>query len=164
MPARLALRASDTSKPARASRAETSAGAPAMAAPAVPALSPAPPPSMAPAAPALSPTPAALTPAPTPAPAPGIALRQRFEFAAGLEVRDPAAALRVYRELASGSGAWAANALFAQARLSAEREQRDAAQGLLADYLRRFPHGPNAEDARALLTRLNGGGRDAPGR
>jgi hypothetical protein len=95
-----------------------------------------------------------------------VALRQRFELAAGLEVREPAAALRLYQELASGSGPWAANARFAQARLSAERGQRDAARVLLADYLQRFPRGPNAEDARALLTRLSGEGRgrDGPAR
>ncbi len=85
------------------------------------------------------------------------ALRERFESAAALEVRDPLAAFRIYRELASGSGPWAANALFAEARLSAERGQRDAAHALLSAYLERFPAGPNADDARALLGRLKGG-------
>ena len=84
------------------------------------------------------------------------ALRERFESAAALEVRDPLAAARIYRELASGSGAWAANALFAEARLSAERRQREAARALLSAYLDRFPGGPNAADARALLIRLKG--------
>ena len=84
-------------------------------------------------------------------------LRERFESAAALEVRDPLAAARIYRELASGSGPWAANALFAEARLSAERGQREAARASLSAYLDRFPGGPNAADARALLIRLKGG-------
>jgi hypothetical protein len=84
-------------------------------------------------------------------------LRERFESAAALEVRDPLAAARIYRELASGSGPWAANALFAEARLSAERGPREAARALLSAYLDRFPGGPNAADARALLIRLKGG-------
>ena len=93
-----------------------------------------------------------------PAPAiTGAMLRERFQSAAALEVRDPLAAARIYRELASGSGPWAANALFAEARLSAERGQQDAAQALLSVYLERFPGGPNADDARALLGRLKGG-------
>ena len=85
------------------------------------------------------------------------ALRERFESAAALEVRDPLVAARIYRELASGSGPWAANALFAEARLWAERGQREAARALLSAYLDRFPGGPNAADARALLIRLKGG-------
>ena len=84
-------------------------------------------------------------------------LRERFQSAVALEVRDPLAAARIYRELASGSGPWAANALFAEARLSTERGQPDAAQALLSLYLERFPSGPNADDARALLGRLRGG-------
>ncbi len=84
----------------------------------------------------------------------GAILRERFQSGAALEVRDPLAAARIYRELASGAGPWAANALFAEARLSAERGQRDAAQALLSSYLERFPSGPNADDARALLGRL----------
>ena len=86
----------------------------------------------------------------------GAVLRERFESAAALEVRDPLAAFRIYRELASGSGPWAANALFAEARLSAERGQRDAAYALLSAYLERFPNGANAADARALVDRLKG--------
>ena len=96
-------------------------------------------------------------PAPAPPAVTGAMLRERFQSAAALEVRDPLAASRIYRELASGSGPWAANALFAEARLSAERGQRDAAQALLSSYLERFPGGPNADDARALLGRLKGG-------
>ncbi len=134
-PTQLALRAPPASRPERS--------APAMPTPAAAAEAP-------PAAVVARP------PTPPAAPPPGAALRERFEAAAGLELRDPAAAFRIYRELAGGSGPWAANALFAQARLSAERGQREAARGLLAGYLERFPRGPNADDARALLTRLTG--------
>ena len=84
------------------------------------------------------------------------ALREHFESAVALEVRDPLAAFRIYRELASGTGPWAANALFAEGRLSAERGQRAAAYALLSSYLERFPGGPNADDAHALLARLKG--------
>jgi hypothetical protein len=45
------------------------------------------------------------------------------------------------------------NALFAQARLELERGNRAEGQRLLADYLARYPHGPNARDARRLLSR-----------
>jgi hypothetical protein len=100
---------------------------------------------------------AARLPEPAPPAVSSAAFRERFQSASALEVRDPLAAARIYRELASGSGPWAANALFAEARLSAERGQREAARALLAAYLDRFPGGPNADDARALLIRLKGG-------
>jgi hypothetical protein len=90
--------------------------------------------------------------APLPAPP---SLQRRFETAASLEVRDPEAALRIYAELSTGGDAWAANALFASARLEAERERQDRARALLETYLRRFPRGANAADARALLTKLD---------
>jgi hypothetical protein len=76
-----------------------------------------------------------------------------FELAAQLELKDPAAALRIYGELAASEDAWAASALFASAHLEAERGQGARARELAAAYLRRFPAGPNAEDARALLAR-----------
>jgi len=103
-----------------------------------------------------SPPAVARSPEPLPPAVSSAPLRERFESAAALEVRDPLAAARIYRELASGSGPWAANALFAEARLSAERGQREAAQALLSTYLDRFPGGPNADDAHALLIRLKG--------
>ena len=84
-----------------------------------------------------------------------------FELAAQLEVRDPEAALRIYGELAGGAsdgasdgaseGGWAASALFAAARLESERHQTAHARDLCLAYLERFPHGPNADDARTLL-------------
>jgi hypothetical protein len=74
-----------------------------------------------------------------------------FELAAQLEIRDPVAALRIYGELAAGEGGWAASALFASARLEAERGQARMVRALCEEYLQRFPEGPNADDARALL-------------
>jgi hypothetical protein len=74
-----------------------------------------------------------------------------FELAAQLEVRDPVVALRIYGELASGEDGWAASALFASARLEAERGHAARARALCEDYLARFPRGPNGDDARALL-------------
>ena len=75
-----------------------------------------------------------------------------FELAAQLEVRDPVAALRIYGELAGGVDGWAASALFASARLEAERGLAPQARALCDSYLQRFPRGPNADDARALLS------------
>jgi FecR protein len=77
-----------------------------------------------------------------------------FELAAQLEVRDPATALSIYGQLAAGDDAWAASALFASARLEAERNRARIARDLSEAYLRRFPRGPNADDARALLDAL----------
>jgi FecR protein len=104
--------------------------------------------------------------APIPAPAEPVAPEVRpagaarasiqvlFELAAQLEVRDPAAALRIYGELAAGEDGWAASALFAAARLEGERGQAGRARTLCEAYLQRFPQGPNTDDARALLATL----------
>ena len=83
--------------------------------------------------------------------APQESAQERYEKAAGLEASDAEAAAAMYRELAQGEGPWAANALFAHGRLELERGHRDAAVELLQDYLRRYPQGPNALDARGLL-------------
>jgi hypothetical protein len=77
--------------------------------------------------------------------------RQVYEAAARREVSDPEGAMATYRTLAAGGGPWAANALFASGRLSAERGRRADAKRLLGEYLTRYPRGPNAEDARRLL-------------
>ena len=77
--------------------------------------------------------------------------KQRYEKAARLEATDPAAAIAIYRELARGKSPWAANALFAQARLELDRGHRPEAARLLRAYLQRHPGGHNAADARALL-------------
>jgi hypothetical protein len=74
-----------------------------------------------------------------------------FERATRLEQSDPKQALRLYRGLAQGSDPWAANSLYAQARLLWEAGERAAARRLLQRYLDRHPGGANASDARRLL-------------
>jgi hypothetical protein len=103
-----------------------------------------------------SPLPSAVSPAPPvaeeakPQPLP----QTVFEQAAALERRDPARASQLYGTLESGSDSWAKNALYARARLEASRGNHGKARQLLERYLQRFPRGENAEDARAVLTRL----------
>lgn len=80
--------------------------------------------------------------------------KTRYEHAARLEAQQPDRALAIYEQLARGNSAWAANALFAQARLSMDRGDRRAAKRLLQAYLRRFPDGANAIDARELAGHL----------
>lgn len=46
------------------------------------------------------------------------------------------------------------NALYAEARLELERGNKDAARKLFGDYVRRYPSGPNANDARELSAKL----------
>jgi hypothetical protein len=77
-----------------------------------------------------------------------------FEQAAALERRDPARASQLYGTLESGSDSWAKNALYARAQLEASRGNHGKARQLLERYLQRFPRGENAEDARAVLSRL----------
>lgn len=81
------------------------------------------------------------------------AARTRFERATRLEASEPEKALRIYAELAKVKGPWAANALYAQARLESERGRHERARALLQRYLARYPKGVNAEDVRALLER-----------
>jgi ferric-dicitrate binding protein FerR (iron transport regulator) len=88
------------------------------------------------------------------APAPASRDQSRFEAASRLEARQPDRALAAYRGLARGDGPWAANALYAAGRLAAEEGRSSLARRLLARYLRRFPAGPNAADARAVLDRV----------
>jgi hypothetical protein len=80
--------------------------------------------------------------------------QQRFERAARLEAKDPAAALALYQQLARGKGPWAANALYAQARLELERDRPQLAKPLLSRYLERYPQGLNAADVRKLLEHI----------
>jgi hypothetical protein len=80
-----------------------------------------------------------------------LSARDRFEAAARLERTEPTRAVAQYAELAAGGGSWAANALFAEARLEADRGHGVQARRLAAQYLSRFPSGPNAADARVLL-------------
>jgi hypothetical protein len=91
-----------------------------------------------------------VTPPAPPPPSP----QQLFEQASKLERSDPGRALAIYRQLASQGGAWGMNALFAAGRLEFDRGNRGAARQLLGDYLARYPRGPNAADARALLDRM----------
>jgi hypothetical protein len=80
--------------------------------------------------------------------------QQRFERAARLEAKDPVAALAIYQQLARGKGPWAANALYAQARLELERGRPQRAEPLLRRYLERYPRGLNAADVRKQLSRI----------
>jgi hypothetical protein len=105
------------------------------------------------------PSPETSTAAPSPARpvramAPGPTDQQLYEEAARLEARDPDAAIASYQKLAAKNGPWSANGLFAAGRLAAERKQGARARALLEDYLRHYPGGANAEDARSLLARL----------
>jgi hypothetical protein len=77
-----------------------------------------------------------------------------YERAARLEASDPAAAIAIYAELAGRSGAWSANALYAQGRLELERKNRTRARELLRTYIARYPHGANRADALQLLRQL----------
>jgi hypothetical protein len=81
--------------------------------------------------------------------------QQRFNRAARLESKNPRAALAIYRDLARGKGAWAANALYAQARLELELGHDERAKQLLQRYLERYPRGLNASDVRELLDRAS---------
>ncbi len=80
--------------------------------------------------------------------------QDEFETAARIERTRPDDAAVIYRRLAANGTAWAPSALFALARLEADRGHRDAAARLLDDYLARYPRGINADDARALLQRM----------
>jgi hypothetical protein len=114
-------------------------------------------------------------PSPTPDTAPGTAIdspadpmpaprgseldrdrnRTEYDRLAALEPKSPEAALAGYLTLARGTSRWADLALFAAARLAADRHDRRA-ETLLGIYLQRFPTGANATDARQLLARLKG--------
>jgi hypothetical protein len=78
---------------------------------------------------------------------------RRFDRAASLESNDPAQALEVYLGLARGADAWAANALYAAARLELDRGDRSSGARLLEDYLERFPEGENSVDVQELRSR-----------
>ena len=81
--------------------------------------------------------------------------QQRFNRAARLESKNPRAALAIYRDLARGKGPWAANALYAQARLELELGHTERSKRLLLRYLERHPRGLNAADVRELLDRAS---------
>jgi hypothetical protein len=80
-----------------------------------------------------------------------ISAQELYDEAAQLEVKAPREAIELYRRAARGTGAWAANALFAQARLLLANGNRTAARKLLERYLSEHPRGANVADAEALL-------------
>jgi pyruvate/2-oxoglutarate dehydrogenase complex dihydrolipoamide acyltransferase (E2) component len=101
-----------------------------------------------------APVPAApVAPEPVQAAAAPTGSQLRFEQAARQEGTHPEQAIAIYRELARGRDAWAANALYALGRLELERGHLSAGRTALTDYLARYPGGRNAEDARRLLKR-----------
>lgn len=80
--------------------------------------------------------------------------QQRFDRAARLESKEPRAALSIYQDLARGRGPWAANALYAAARLELELGHPRRAERLLRRYLTKYPQGLNAPDVRRLLEHI----------
>jgi len=74
----------------------------------------------------------------------------KFNRLAALESRDPATALAGYLELSRTNGKWAAVGLYAAGRLAMDLHD-PRAPTFLKIYLRRFPKGKNADDARKLL-------------
>ena len=115
---------------------------------------PLPPPVVEEPAPAITSKPAPPPPAPARKRTPAVEAADQFEKAARLEASDAPAAITEYRKLARRSDSWGATALFAIARLEAARGDQAAAEKDLRAYLKRFPDGRNAEDARVLLDRL----------
>lgn len=77
--------------------------------------------------------------------------KELYERAAGLEASEPDKARELYQAIIEQGGPWAANALFARARLELDLGHRDRAGALLRTYLQRYPDGANAADARELL-------------
>ena len=94
------------------------------------------------------------SPRPIAPPAPAFDGKAAYAAAAALEASDPAAALAAYQALAARRGPWAANGLYAAARLAFERGDHGRARTLAQRYLRAYPQGSNAADARTLLERL----------
>lgn len=94
-------------------------------------------------------------PAATGEPAASFDPKAAYAAAAALESQAPDRALAAYLALADAAPAWADAALFAAARLAFDRGDGARAKALASRYLRRFPHGRNALDARALLERLS---------
>jgi len=80
--------------------------------------------------------------------------RQLFEQAAAQERSNPSKALRLYRQAAMGSGPWAPNALYAEARLQLSQGHASAAKALLEKYSDTYPSGANAADVASLLSTM----------
>jgi len=111
---------------------------------------PAPEPTVAPETPTPTPTPETPTPAPV---VHRVSSQAAFLAAGRLEATDPARASKAFRTIASGKDAWAAPALYALTELHASSD-RDAALADCAEYLRRFPHDPQAEDVTWLRVEI----------
>jgi hypothetical protein len=98
------------------------------------------------------------TPAPSsaviPQAAPPPTMQERFEGATKMERSRPDDAMAAYREVAASGSAWAPTALFALARLEADQGRAAEAKRHLNEYLAKYPRGVNADDARALLQRM----------
>ncbi|MBL8624018.1 MAG: FecR domain-containing protein [Myxococcales bacterium] len=139
--------------PATFAPAIDAAPAPAIAADAPPTVASAPPRTPAPPPAARVERRAPTAPA-APTVAPPLDPKAAFAAAAALEAQAPDRALAAYLALADAAPAWADAALFAAARLAFDRGDHARARSLAERYLRRFPHGRNALDARALLERL----------
>lgn len=77
--------------------------------------------------------------------------RALFEEGQRMEASRPKSAIVAYRKAWAQSGPWAANALYAHARLEAARGNWAKAKRLVGKYLGRFPKGANAQDAKQLL-------------
>lgn len=92
-----------------------------------------------------------VAPEPKKRPRPAVSAKERYGHAAAMEGRDPNGALAIYGEIVDAGGPWAPLALFAKGRLELDLGQTEAGTRTLRDYLDRFPAGPNAADARALL-------------
>jgi TolA-binding protein len=96
-------------------------------------------------------SPSAPSPSASSTPAEISTLSAEYAAAARLESAAPRQALHRYLELSRRNDRWGRNALFAAARLALDIGDRDRAAQLARSYLRRFPDGPNAPDARVLL-------------
>lgn len=114
-------------------------------------LPPPPPPPPPPVKPTI-PDPVPVVPKPAD-PKPRVDDQARFEQLSVLEKKDPQAAITGYLEIAQRGSKWAPIALFAAARLAADRKDPRAEQ-LLTSYLKRFPKHANADDALELLARI----------
>jgi hypothetical protein len=80
--------------------------------------------------------------------------RAKFDYLTSIEQSAPKEAIDGYLQLAKKSE-WAEVALYAAGRLAFDRTD-PRARTFLAIYLKRFPRGVNAKDARDLLSRLDG--------
>lgn len=97
----------------------------------------------------------ALPAKPTPKPVAEDLDRAKYEQLVALERKSPEQAITGYLELSKGTSKWAAVGLYAAGRLAADRGDKRA-HTFLTVYLKRFPRGANAKDARDLLSRLEG--------